>query len=181
VTLYDLDADRIEQRFFSAAHDGGDAALYQGRVVYPAHPWLGSHLVYSVFDGGHWQLHISQAGSTADLLRLPDLFAWDLRDLDGDGVPEVIASPAGDSPPSPVGAYLPDWRTAILAWDPAVATLRQRRLLDGIPYLTSGFRESAVQSVDGWLYPVLTGREGGALGLFTIDADGTVRLAPLGP
>jgi hypothetical protein len=187
VTIYDVGANATDQRFFSSAHDpdGADRSFYAGRIVYPAHAWLPavsgrSHLVYNEFDDGHWQLHVSQAGSAADLLRLPDLFAWDVRDLDGDGMPEVIASPTADGPHSPVGAYLPAWKTVVLAWDPAVASLRQRSAIEGIPYLVSGFREATSQAIDGWLYPVLTGRENGRFGIFTIDADGAIGLAQLG-
>ena len=50
-----------------------------------------SRIAFNVFGAGQWGLHVTEPGTTADALQLPDLYLWDIRDLDGDVTMEVIA------------------------------------------------------------------------------------------
>ena len=99
VTVYTFVTNVLEDRFYSYAHDNHDGNQYQQCVVYPPNPFLPgssgqpSRMAYNVYANGHWFLHISQPGTTADLYRLQDVFLWDIRDVDGDGRAELVISP----------------------------------------------------------------------------------------
>jgi hypothetical protein len=164
VTVHRLAAGTVDDRFYSYAHDGGDSWQYEGRVVFPAGPFVRtgfagpSRLAYTVYSGGHWYLHVSQPGSTADALALRGQFLWDVRDVDRDGVDEWIVSPVelpGD--PDVPGYYFPRWRTVLYHWNEAALRLDETAAHDGaIPELTATFRLPARSSSSGFLFPVLT-------------------------
>ncbi|MCA9013295.1 MAG: hypothetical protein KDB01_26280 [Planctomycetaceae bacterium] len=188
VTLYDLRNNTVQDRFFSAAHDNNDGDMYQNRIAIPAHIFLPtaeestsprhSRLVYSVFSDEAWATHISAADSLDDVCVVPNLLVWDIRDLDGDNHVEIIASPTRktDTGNEPAGddadAYLPVWETRIYRWN----ELQQRldplaSFNDSLPELRPMFREPAVSSSHGALFPVLTVR----------SADGNLQLVLRSP
>ena len=164
VTVHRLSTGAVDDRFYSYAHDASDGHQYEGRVVYPAGPFVRtgsggpSRLAYNVYAGGHWWLHVSQPGSTADAQALRGRFLWDVRDLDGDGSDEWISSPVelpGD--PDVPGWYFPRWRTDVLRWDEATETLTLLATHEGaIPQLVAAFRRPDRTASQGYLYPVLT-------------------------
>src|SRR5262249_48792427 len=73
VDIYSLSGnDGYQQLFYGSAHDDGNMDRYQNRVVFPEDPYIRlgpdtpSRLAYNVYTDGHWNLHISVPGSTAD-------------------------------------------------------------------------------------------------------------------
>jgi hypothetical protein len=98
VSLLDAAANTMQDKYYSYAHDNNDGNRYQGRVSFPANPWVltggsASRLAYNVYSGGRWYLHITQPGSMVDQYALPDAFLWDIADVDRDGVQEWLISP----------------------------------------------------------------------------------------
>lgn len=185
VTVHRLSTGAIDDRFYSYAHDAGDGHQYEGRVVYPAGPFVRtggggpSRLAYNAYAGGHWWLHVSQPGATADAQALRGQFLWDVRDLDGDGIDEWIVSPVelpGD--PDVPGWYFPRWRTDVLRWNEATGLLEPLAVHEGaIPQLVGAFRRADRTASQGYLYPVLTVAEPAtcAARLVLRGADGALR------
>lgn len=185
VTVHRLSTGSIDDRFYSYAHDAGDGYQYEGRVVYPAGPFVRtgtagpSRLAYNVYAGGHWWLHVSQPGATADAQVLRGRFLWDVRDLDGDGAEEWVVSPVelpGD--PDVPGWYFPRWRTDVLRWNEATGTLEPLSVHEGaIPQLVASFRRPDRTASQGYLYPVLTASDPATCAprLVLRGADGAVR------
>ncbi len=156
VTVFNMDTGVLTQRFFSYAHDGGDAQQYEGRIIYPAQAHLRtavgapSRLAFNVFAAGHWHLHITEPASANDAVVLDDVFLWDVRDIDGDGRDECILSPtvtSGD-------AYLPQWRTRTAHWDEASRSLTRLDEADGIPELVQRFRSGTATTSETVMSPV---------------------------
>jgi hypothetical protein len=162
VTVYDPSTDALDDRFYSYAHDGGDAKKYEGRVAYPDHPFLRrttgrSRLVYSVYEGGHWFVHVSVPGATADAWKLRGALVWDVRDLDGDGVDEVILSPVElPTDPDVPGYYFPKWQTQIAHLSADEKSFVVGKAFDGIPELVPFFRDTRRTTSFSALYPVAT-------------------------
>lgn len=188
VTIYDLASNTTDQTFYSYAHDDNDGWKYKNRIVFPTHYWLStgsgySRIGFNLFGtDGHWHFDITAPGTTAVASDNIDLFVWDIRDIDGDGVLDVIASPTGHTYTSGYGYYFPDWTTTVYSWNAATAHLDPKYTLTGIPYLTAGFMEANDfdgSASGGLMYPVLSGIENNMLGIYTQDKSGTVSLAPL--
>lgn len=187
VTVYDATANTVDDRFYSYAHDQNDAFLYEGRVVHPDGVWLAakdataSRLVYDVYQGGHWHAVITEPGKTTTAVDLKDLFVWDVRDLDGDGEPEVIGSPVRDATdPNTDGWYFPKGRTVVFRWDEATRTLVQKATFEGaLPWLVASHRNATRSSSAGFLWPVLTVEQGGKPALVLRRTDGTRQLVPV--
>jgi hypothetical protein len=162
VSLYDATANTIDDRFFAYAHDNADGNQYEGRLVYPDSPWVAtapgqpSRLAYSVYEQGHWILHVSAAGTVDDALALQGQVLWDIRDLDGDGTDEWIVSPAelpGD--PDVPGYYFPRWRTDLYHFDEASLQLTSVATFDdGIPELVAAFPTATRRTSMSSMYPV---------------------------
>lgn len=177
VAIVHLDTGTVDDRFFSYAHDGGDAFQYEGRVVFPGQPLVKregpSRLAFNVYAQGRWHLHVTQPGSTLDALDLLDRFLWDVRDVDGDGVDEWLISPTRDeTDPDVPGYYFTKWRTVIARWDDGAASLVELATHEGgIPRLTPFFRSPGVSTSFSFLYPALTER----------DASGALLLHLIGP
>lgn len=166
ITLYDYSTNQLSDRFFSYAHDGGDAHKYEGRIVYPNNPWVSrgvgaaSRLAYNEYKGGRWYLHISEPGTLTDRYALKDLFLWDIQDLDGDGIDEWIVSPTRDSNERDVpGYYFAKWRTNTYHWVESTLTLKSLKTYSGIPELIARFREPTKTTTMSYLYPVNTVRD----------------------
>ncbi len=164
VTIYSLAARTVDDRFYSYAHDAGDGHKYENRVTYPDTPFVEtgverpSRLAYTVYTGGHWYIHVSQPGSTADALTLRGQFLWDIRDLDGDGIEEWIISPVEypDDPDVP-GYYYPKWHTTLHHWNETDMALEAIGSFVGyVPALVSTFRRPERTTSMSFLYPVLT-------------------------
>ncbi|MBI3385092.1 hypothetical protein HY030_02790 [Candidatus Gottesmanbacteria bacterium] len=155
VTIYDWMSEKLDDRFFSFAHDNNDGNKYQNRVVYPNSFFLKtgggqpSRAAYTVYVDGHWVLHISKSGSTADELIIENKFLWDINDLNDDGIDEMVVSPAN--------GYFPEWTTSLLKWQETDRSLKTIITYQGvIPYLTPFFREEQKTSAPlGLLYPVV--------------------------
>lgn len=184
VSVYDLGRNKVNQRFFGSAHDNGDKGKYEKRLVHPAHIFLSagegaSRIGFNEFTNGVWTFHVTRPGSPEDDKRIPGLFVWDIRDIDGDGIMEIVASPtkvrrgAGDG-------YFPEWQTEIYAYDKAAGTLALRQSIPGaIPFLAAASVENGTASSAGTLFPVLSGRENATLGLYVKAKAGGVQFAPL--
>jgi hypothetical protein len=156
VDIYSVSGDApLQQLFYSYAHDDGNAYLYNGRVAFPADPYLRvapgtpSRLAYNVFSDGEWCLHISQPGSVNDAVIIPDVYLWDIVDL-GNGRDELITSPTRGSAP-----YFPQWKTVCYTWNDATLSLNTKLAINGgIPYITEHFRTPTTSSSQGYLFPV---------------------------
>ena len=182
VTWVDLSTGAVDDRFFSYAHDDNDGKKYEGRVLYPANPIVRtasgpSRIAYNVYEGGHWMLHVSKPGSTADALVLKDVFLWDISDVDRDGQEEWITTPARDpSEPDVPGYYYVKWRTLFSHWDAASLALTQSAEHPGsIPYLLGRFREPGRTTSRGAIYSVLTARDATGLVLLLKSAGGALQ------
>jgi len=161
VDIYSVSGnDAYQQVFYGSAHDDGNADQYENRVVFPENPYIRvqpgtpSRLAYNVYSQGHWYLHISQPGSTADEVVIPDVFLWDIRDFLGDGNDELIVSPMrvynGTFASLP---YFPQWKTDIDTWSEATLTLNTDAIINGgIPLITPHFRQPGISSSQGYLY-----------------------------
>ena len=167
---------------------------YWGRLVYPANPLVQrdgpSRLAYNVFGdfgpGGdpnvnRWVMQITSPGSATPVLKLRDWFLWDIRDIDGDGRDEWIASPACDPiPPGGCGGspsdppYLLAHKTFIFHWnDQAQRFDADARMIDGAyPHLVRTLRRPTVATSRGSLFPVLSVDTPGGLRLL-VTRDGT--------
>jgi len=107
---------------------------------------------------------------------MKDWFLWDIRDFDLDGREEWVLSPSRDaSDPDVPGWYFVKWRTVFGRWDEASEAFVPTREEQGaIPYLTATFRLPRKTTTRGYLYPVLTTRETGALSVLLWGSDGTL-------
>lgn len=187
VTIYSFSKKSVDDRFFSYAHDNMDGNKYEGRVVYPNEPIVRtgsgtpSRLAFNVYEGGHWRLHITQPGTTADAVVLDDMFLWDIRDLDQDGVVEWVLSPSRDpTDPNTSGWYFVKWRTLLADWKEATKELVVRETMEGfIPYLQGTFREPERTTSRQSLYPALTARTGDGLVLLVWTSSGAMETVPL--
>lgn len=185
--LYNTASNALQQRFYSYAHDNGNAAQYQGRIVHPAHVWLPStgslsHVAYNVYNESgdkHWYLHISKPGSTADAKKIPNVFLWDARDIDGDGKIELVTSPIESATGGEY--YFPSWKTVISEWDPATLAFVEQQTVNGvIPYVALASMEKTAHDSSGKLGTIFTGNASGTLALYVNDSSNRTTLAPLG-
>ncbi len=179
VVIYDLDTNLVNQRFISYARDNGDAFRYNNRVIYPNDVLLpaeggGTHIMFNVFGNGVWNLHITNPNvpQTAEVMQ--NIFVWDIRDWDDDGVYEVFASNIDVNKNSSVGAYFPERKTLIYKWDPKQKKLNLKQTIDGSPRLLASFRLDGHTTSSGALYPVLIAGIDGKPHLLTEAADGTL-------
>lgn len=190
IAVYDVETDLLDDRFFSNAKDGQNAYQYEGRVVYPANPFVApveeetpSRIAYNVFEEGRWHLHISEPGSTEDLTVLKGLFLWNIQDLDGNGTPEWVISPtdSGDGVVE-TPAYLPVWETQLYQWSEENLELLLAGKFEGvIPYLLPTFRTGSVTSSRGALYPLLVQEQDCKLSLATRSGTGgSIEWIPIG-
>jgi hypothetical protein len=184
VTVYDYRTNRLANRYYSNAY-ASPQAHYEDRVVFPGHCLLSSsagapaRLVYNVYSKqGRWNCHVCRPGAVADQVIYKDLFVWDVRDLDGAGQAEVVASPTRyESEPDVQGYYYPKWETRVLAWDETRGALVRRKQYRGVlPKLVPAFREGGCTSSEGYLYPVLTTVRAGRLQLVCTDPKQQVAL-----
>lgn len=115
-----------------------------------------------VYEGGHWMLHVSVPGDPADAAVIRGIALFDIRDLDGDGIDEWIATRTElDGDPDVPGYYFPKWRADIYHWDDATLTL-QLVVSDesGLPVPLTAFRAPDRSSSAGYLAPVAVVDEG---------------------
>ena len=186
VSVIDLDAGTVSDRFFSYAHDANDGHQYERRIVYPAggvrrlFEGEAPRLIFNVYEGGKWRIVVTQPGSVNDDVMFPDRFLWDVADVDEDGDLEWFFSPTRDpSDPDVPGYYFTKWRTVVgrMLSD---KTLTELQTIEGlIPHLVPAFREASRTTSYGSLYPVLFERraDGGAGVLLRAGAsEGVVRV-----
>lgn len=189
VAIYNTGTDALDDRFYSTAHDGQDGYKYEGRVVYPANPFVltgvenqPSRLAYNVFEKGRWNLHISKSGSTEDLTVLKGLYLWNIQDLDGNGTAEWVISPTDSGEDEvEIPAYLPDWETQLYQWDESILTLQLAGKFAGvIPYLLPSFRTPMATSTRNFLYPLLISEAECSLYLAVRSATGGLEWLSIG-
>lgn len=138
---YDLQSGAVEQRFFSYAHDvfngAADGYRFEKRLTYPARMLAddenkSAHLVFNEFTGGHWRIHVTAIGSTRDLVVIPDLYVWDIADLDQDGAQEWIVSPVAQGAKNHLGqSFYPEWKTDIMRFSAATGSLKLIQTITG--------------------------------------------------
>jgi len=181
VDIYSLSGnDAYQQVFYGSAHDDNNLDQYQNRVVFPENPYIRvapgapSRLAYNVYTDGHWYLHVSQPGSTADEVVVPDVFLWDIRDFQGDGNDELIVSPTRVSNGSfATLPYFPQWKTDIDTWSEATLTLNTNVIINGgIPLITQHFRKPTTSSSQGYLYAANVAAIAGAPNLILTAPNG---------
>jgi hypothetical protein len=158
VSVYNMATGTVAQHFYSYAHDPNNtnAATYINRVSYPSYGRLpsqnsaGSHMVYNVFDGVTWNVHISSPGGVADQSIVPNMYVWDLIPVDANTV-DVLISPIDQSrniwvpnyvndsgvPQSWKQAhYFPQMLTYVYRWTRSAETWGSvGSLAGGVPYL----------------------------------------------
>jgi hypothetical protein len=166
VSVYDTTTNTVLDRFYSTAHDNDDGHQFEGRVAYPHNPFVRmqagpSRLAYTVYEGGHWVLHVSKPGAPGDAATFRGTALFDIRDLDGDGVDEWIASHTElPEDPDVPGYYYANWRVDVLRWDEATLSLQPVTSDErGLPYPMSAFREPDRSASSGVLQPVAVVQE----------------------
>jgi hypothetical protein len=172
-------------RFISNAHDGCDAFKYEGRLLYPANPLVRvpggpSRLAYSVYEGGHWVIHVSAAGGLEDATTLRGFVLWDIADVDADGVEEWVTSPTEPTGAADAGYYLPSWQTVLFRWDEG-SGLSTEATLDGVPYLAPAFRRPDRTTSRGRLFPALVAVDGAGARHLVVSTPADPRGASLAP
>jgi hypothetical protein len=184
VTVYELASNRVTQKFYGSAHDNKDDGRYQNRIVHPAHMFVPvangpSRLAFNRFADGAWNFHVTKQGSPSDSFRISGLFVWDVRDIDGDGEVEIIASPTPRAARNLRG-YFPEWKTQIYSYDRNGGWLRLRQEFSGvIPWFTAAPIEPETTSSAGTLFPVLTGWEKQTLGFYVRTRAGAAQFAAI--
>jgi hypothetical protein len=176
VTTYDLTTGAIDQKAISYAHTNSNQGTYVNRVAFPANAYLpstsplGSHLVYNVFDGATWSIHISTPGGSASQTIWANQIVWDVIPRGPDAVdlitspvdPRLVMVPDFVSDASVVqswrqATYFPKWRTEVYRWTRSAETATLVRTLDGavpsleVPISSPGNAAAA----DGLIFPVL--------------------------
>lgn len=161
LTLYDASTNVVTDRFYSYAHDANDGHQYQHRLAYPAQPLVPdpnggpSRLAYNTYSDGHWILHLTDDAGVADAATWRGVYLWDIRDLDGDGSPELVTTATEDpEDPDVPGYYFPKWRTSLQHLDIASATLTEHATFEGrLPAFAAGFSTATHRSSMTYLYP----------------------------
>ena len=186
VSLYHPSTNAVTDQFYSYYHDNSDGNGYINRVSFPANPWIktggsASRLAYNVYSGGHWYLHITEPGSLTDRYALKDMFLWDISDVNGDGVDELVTSPTRyTNEPDVPGYYLPHWQTDLQSWTEGTQALSAfRTYSNAIPRLdTHGVTATTTTSDDG-LYPVqIAVSSGGVRSLAMLTSSKTTVFTP---
>jgi hypothetical protein len=176
VTTYNLTTGAIDQHAISYAHTNSNQGTYVNRVAFPANAYLpsssalGSRLVYNVFDGATWSIHISTPGGSASQTIWANQIVWDVIPRGPDAV-DLITSPVDSrsiqvpnfvSDASVVqswraATYFPKWRTEVYRWTRSGETAALVRTLDGaIPSLEVPISSpGSAASADGLIFPVL--------------------------
>lgn len=190
VSLYDAAANTIGDRFYAKAPDTcasnpSQSSNYSNYVVFPPNPWvkrgagLRSRLAYNVYGtDGRWHLHITNAASNTDvtdLYALIDVFLWDIRDVDGDGVEDWLISTTGSTP----GSYFPNRWTGLYHWDESTLTLPfVKSYANLVPWLESSFKTATVSNTSRFsgLYPSLYTFQSGARKLVMMNTSNMMTL-----
>jgi len=181
VSNFNLSTGAVVQKFYGYAHDNTNGETYRNRVTYPSFARLpstdarGSRMIYNVFDGANWSIHISVPGGVASQSILANYYVWDVIPVDVDTV-DIVVSPTDTSRkiwiPNFVTAtgqpgswrqesYFPQMKTEILRWKRSdeFATVRQT-IANGIPYLEAAFPHSGSEANGtGYLFPTLRTRD----------------------
>jgi hypothetical protein len=176
VTTYDLSSAAVDQHPFSYAHANQNEYAYINRVAFPASAYLpsssgeGSRLVYDVFDGSTWSIHISTPGGSASQTLWANQIIWDVIRRSDDEV-DLVTSPVDSrsvmvpdyvndsgAPQSwRPATYFPAWRTEIYRWTRSSESAALVKTIDGaVPYLGVAVSSPGdAASADGVIYPVL--------------------------
>tara|TARA_Y100000310_G_scaffold287099_1_gene311780 strand:- start:2637 stop:4202 length:1566 start_codon:yes stop_codon:yes gene_type:complete len=143
-----------EDRFFSQTDATHQEGQYNGRIIYPSNVFLTiqkgspSRVMYNVYENNKWYLHISKPNVTEDESILDNQFVWDIRDIDGDEVEEIIVSPTNPQKP-----YFVQNLTNIYHWDENRLQLDSIKTVQGIPNLSSRFPSTTTRDSRGYLSP----------------------------
>lgn len=176
IAHYQISTNFLEDQFISNAHDdNANGGQFEWRITYPANALLqvagesASRLVWNTYQGGQWTSRITKPKSLEMSLQIPHLYIWDVRDLDGDGTPEIIGSSTD--------GYYADWNTHIYRWDKG-SLVSVRSFQGAIPFLRPRFHHETANSMDDdGIFPVATEAQSGRIVLFTPGAQ--VRLADI--
>ncbi|MFO0678696.1 MAG: hypothetical protein U0169_19345 [Polyangiaceae bacterium] len=190
VSVYDLTTNGIGDRFFSYAHDGGDAFQFSGRTAYPARSAIPAarggvaRTVFDVYAGGRWSTIVTRAGGVGTDVSVKDRYVWDVVDLDGDGSVEIVATTirTPDQPDVP-GYYYPRFETSLYHWDEsatgAAKFVHVRTYADVIPKLVDGFSDGTTTDAQSKVSRASTVRSNGKLGLLVVSRTGAVSTVPV--
>jgi len=144
-----------EDRFFSQTDASHQSSQYNGRIIYPSNVYLKikdgnpSRVFYNVYEKEKWNLHVSIPNGTKDERVLENQFIWDVRDIDGDHVEEIIVSPTNPQKP-----YFVQNLTSVYHWDENRLELDLIKKVKGIPNLSSRFPNVSTRDSRGYLTPV---------------------------
>lgn len=148
VAIFDTVTATIVDRFYSWAHDTGNASQYINRVTYPAHPVVGSQIFFNVFDGTNWYVSVNDLSLT-EVARIPETYVWDTVEKKSGGSAIVYSKTAG---------YWPEKTTFV--GDYVSGALSVSDTFAGLPVMPIALRTGSTSSSDGYLYPVLVGDSG---------------------
>jgi len=175
VSILDMGSNTVQQKFYSYAHDNQDGDTYRQRVTYPSYPLIptgedprGSRLIYNVFDGASWAIHISTPGETSSAIAIANYYVWDVIRVNDNEV-RIVTSPIDNQKPvwipdfmseSVIGSwrqefYFPKMETRIFTWHGDRQTFEAGKVIHGgIPDLTVPIpvRENTNTS-NGWHFP----------------------------
>lgn len=166
IAIYNLATNQVSQKFYSYAHDQNDGHTYRGRVTYPARMLLpskdsaGSKMIYNVFDGSTWNVHITASGTTASQIIIANSYVWDVIERAG-GEVDVLMSPIDlnrdvmvpdfISADGTIGSwrkafYFPQLSTQIQRWQKNSESFALRKSLIGVPDLGGVYPQTATSS-----------------------------------
>lgn len=176
VTIHSTKYLTYGDKFYSQTDSTRPQYQYEGRVVYPDNVFIKvkqdspSRLCYNVYSKGRWHFHISEPNVIMDKYALKDLFVWDIRDIDGNGIDEIIGSPTRwKSDPDIPGYYFPKIQTNIYHWNETDKSMPCTKTFAGLPNLTPRFKSGDRSTTKQYLYPVQVLDEGGKINLVLHD------------
>lgn len=161
VSVFDMAKPSVAQKFYSYAHDDNDGHTFRNRVSFPSISVLpakgsgGSKLIYNVFDGHTWSIHLGAGGGAESQAVLANHFVWDVIRRSKDEF-DIITSPVDLTNkvfvPDYVSSsgtpgswrkenYFPALETRIYTWTRASEMFAIKKRIEGlIPKMSSGVR-----------------------------------------
>jgi hypothetical protein len=174
-------------RFYAYAPEPG---IHEGRLQYPRNAVFRNEpsgtvwSAWSLYEGGRWNAVVADPLSPdAPAVTLASCFLWDVRDLDGDGAPELLVTflPTGAAAGS-VESLIPPWSVEILAFD-GEEIVSQGGVEGWVPAMVAQPNRASLRSSDGALFPaaVTDVENDGVLEPVVTDVAGAFVLLRRGP